>query len=65
MKNKLFNFKEHFRLNILILIAVVAAVLVFTGHTTHIFVYSSYLLLFACLLMHLLMHSGHGGHGKH
>lgn len=65
MKNKLLNFKEHLKLNILILVMAAAAILVFTGHTTHIIAYSAYLLLFGCLLMHLFMHGGHGGHGKH
>lgn len=62
MKNKLFNFKEHFKFNILLILLAAVAVLVLTGHTSHILAYSSYLLLLGCVLMHLLMHRGHGNH---
>lgn len=62
MKNKVFNFKEHFKFNLIILIIAAVAVLVLTGHTSHILAYSSYLLLLGCILMHLLMHKGHGKH---
>lgn len=33
-------------------------------HWAHIFGILPYLLILACPLMHLLMHRGHGGHGK-
>lgn len=62
MKNKLFNFKEHLKLNILIIILTAATVLVLTGHTSHILAYSGYLALLGCVMMHLLMHRGHGKH---
>lgn len=68
MNNKLFNFKKHLRLNVLILILTASVIVVVTGHTSHILAYSGYLALFACFLMHIFMHGGHGGpngHGKH
>lgn len=34
-----------------------------TEHTAHVFGVLPYLLLFACPLMHLFMHHGHGRHG--
>lgn len=41
----------------------VAAFFVWTEHSAHLFGALPYLLLFACPLMHLFMHHGHGGHG--
>lgn len=34
-----------------------------TEHRAHVFGALPYLLVLACLLMHLFMHRGHGGHG--
>ena len=46
---------------------VVAAYFLITEHRAHLsgMLYSlPFLLLFACPLMHLFMHGGHGGHGS-
>lgn len=40
-----------------------AAALLFTEHRAHVLGAAPYLLLLACLLMHLFMHHGHGSHG--
>ena len=42
----------------------VAAFYLLTEHTAHVFGALPYLLLFACPLMHLFMHHGHGRHGE-
>ena len=34
-------------------------------HRQHVWQYLPFLILFACLFMHLFMHRGHGGHGGH
>ncbi len=41
----------------------IAGFYLLTWHTAHVFGVLPYLLLLACLLMHLFMHHGHGGHG--
>ena len=46
---------------------VVAAYFLITEHRAHLsglLYYLPFLLLLACPLMHLFMHSGHGGHGS-
>jgi DUF2933 family protein len=40
----------------------VAGFFLVTEHTAHLFGALPYLLVGGCLLMHLFMHSGHGGH---
>ena len=44
---------------------VVGAFFLITEHTAHVFGALPFLLLAACPLMHLFMHHGHAGHGKH
>lgn len=39
--------------------------LLFTEHRAHVLGLLPYLFLFACPLMHLFMHHGHGGHDQH
>lgn len=41
----------------------VAGFFIVTEHMAHLLGALPYLLLPACLLMHLFMHGGHGGHG--
>jgi len=46
----------------------IAAFFLITEHTAHFFGFLPYALLLLCLLLHLFMHSGHGGndiHGGH
>lgn len=43
----------------------VAGFFLFTEHRAHALGILPYLLLLACPLMHLFMHHGHGGHGRH
>jgi hypothetical protein len=40
----------------------IAAFLLFTEHRAHVLGVLPYLFLFACPLMHLFMHHGHGDH---
>ena len=40
-----------------------AACFLLSEHRAHFFGALPFLLLLACLLMHILMHRGHGGHG--
>jgi hypothetical protein len=39
----------------------VAAFFLFTEHRAHLFGFLPFLLVAACLLLHLFMHKGHGG----
>ena len=43
----------------------IAGFFLFTEHRAHVLGALPYLLLLACLLMHLFMHHGHGNHGGH
>jgi hypothetical protein len=43
---------------------VIVGVLLFTEHRAHILGALFWLLPFACLLMHMFMHGGHGDHGR-
>jgi hypothetical protein len=45
--------------------AAIAAFYLYTEHRAHLFGAIPYLLIPACLLMHVFMHGGHGGHGGH
>jgi hypothetical protein len=54
---------------VLVGLAVIASVLLWQDHRTHMLAFLPYLILFACPLMHLLhrhgqRHQGHGGHGR-
>jgi len=42
-----------------------AGYFLFTEHKAHLFGAAPYLLLLACVGMHLFMHGGHGNHGQH
>ena len=42
--------------------AAIAVVLLWEEHRAHILGFIPYLFLLACPLMHIFMHSGHGGH---
>lgn len=44
---------------------VVAAFFLLSEHLAHLLGALPFLLLLACLLMHLFMHHGHGAHGGH
>lgn len=46
-----------------VLVVVIGAALVLTGHGPHVVGYLPFLFLFACPLMHMLMHKGHQHHG--
>jgi len=41
---------------------IIVGILLWTEHMAHALGYLPYLLLVACPLMHVFMHSGHGGH---
>ena len=43
---------------------VVALVLLFTEHRVHVLGVLVWVLPFACVVMHLFMHRGHGGHHR-
>jgi len=43
----------------------VAAFFLLSEHLAHLLGALPFLLLLACLLMHLFMHHGHGAHGGH
>lgn len=47
-----------------VLAAAAAGALILTGHGPHAIGYLPYLILFACPLMHMFMHHGHGGHQR-
>jgi hypothetical protein len=49
----------------LVVIGGVAAYFLLTEHLAHVIWALPYLLLLACPLMHVFMHSGPGGHGHH
>ena len=46
----------------LVVLGAVAGYFLLTEHRAHVFGALPYLLLSACLLMHVFMHGGHGGH---
>lgn len=50
---------------VLIGFLLIAAYFLFTEHRAHIIPFLPYLLILACLLMHIFMHGGHGGRGGH
>ena len=43
----------------------IAALLLVSEHRAHALGYLPFLLLFACLFLHMFMHGGHGGRGDH
>lgn len=47
------------------ILAAIAALLLFSSHRWHILGYLPLLLLLACPLLHFGMHGGHSGHGGH
>ena len=49
----------------LIVFGAVAGYFLLTEHRAHFFGALPFLLLLACLLMHVFMHGGHGHHGHH
>lgn len=51
------------RTGIVTLVAItILGFLIYRGHSAHLLGFLPYLLLFACPLMHLFMHSGHHNH---
>jgi len=48
---------------VLIAFVAIAAFFLITEHRAHVFGILPYLLVFACLVLHLFMHGKHGGHG--
>lgn len=56
---------EHARGKVAVCVfAAVAGFFLLTEHRAHLFGALPYLLLLLCPLMHLVMHRGHGGHGR-
>ena len=49
----------------LIAFAIIGAFFLLAEHRAHVLPFLPWLLLPACLLMHMFMHGGHGGHGGH
>ncbi|CAM3661140.1 DUF2933 domain-containing protein [Polaromonas hydrogenivorans] len=49
----------------LVVFGAVAAYFLLSEHRAHFLGALPYLLLLACPLMHVFMHHGHGGHGRH
>ena len=43
----------------------IAGFFLLTEHRAHVLGILPYLFLLACPLMHMFMHHGHGGHGRH
>ncbi len=50
---------------VLIAFLAIAGFYLLAGHRAQAFAVLPFLLLPACLLMHVFMHGGHGGHGGH
>lgn len=50
---------------VLIAFLAISGALLLTEHRAHVLGALPYLLLPACLLMHVFMHKGHGGHHHH
>ena len=50
---------------VLIAFLAIAGFYLLAEHRAHTFAILPFLLLPACLLMHVFMHRGHGGHGGH
>lgn len=50
---------------IAIIFALIAAFLLISEHRAHALGYLPFLFLFACPLMHMFMHHGHGNHSGH
>ena len=50
---------------VLIAFLAIAGFYLLAEHRAHTFAVLPFLLLPACLLMHVFMHGGHGGHGGH
>ena len=48
-----------------VVFSAVAAYFLLSEHRAHFLGVLPYLLLLACPLMHVFMHHGHGGHGRH
>ena len=48
----------------LCLFLAIATFFLWTEHRAHLFGLLPYLLLLACLFIHLFVHRGHGGHGQ-
>jgi len=48
----------------LIVLGAIALYFLLTEHRAHFFAALPLLLLVACLLLHIFMHRGHGGHGS-
>ena len=49
----------------LLVLGAVAAYFLLSEHRAHFFGALPFLLLLACPLMHMFMHGGHGGQGRH
>ena len=49
----------------LVVFGAVAAYFLLSEHRAHFLGALPYMLFLACPLMHLFMHHGHGGHGRH
>jgi hypothetical protein len=53
------------RLNaVLLAFLAIAGFFLISEHRTHLFGFLPFLLLLACPLLHVFMHSGHGGHDQ-
>ena len=50
---------------VLVLFVTIAGFFLLTEHRAHLYGILPYTFLLACLLMHVFMHGGHGGDGKH
>ena len=45
--------------------AIIGGYFLFAEHRAHVLPYLPWLILLACLMMHLFMHGGHSDHGGH
>lgn len=50
---------------VLIIFLAIGAFFLITEHRAHLYGFLPYSFLLVCLLMHVFMHGGHGGGGKH
>jgi hypothetical protein len=59
-KKSFFSFRSNI---VLVGFLLIAAFFLLSEHWAHALGFLPYLLILACPLLHLFMHSGHGGHG--
>ncbi|MGA9189551.1 MAG: DUF2933 domain-containing protein [Methanosarcina sp.] len=60
------NSKNNFMVKAIVLFSLATITFyLLTGHRAHLLAYSSYILFFGYILLHIFMCGGHGKHGEH